>query len=169
MILERSGLREDTGQVRGGGEGPFPISGTLCAKRGLVRISRKDNKSIIIYLEGRAKRASHPNEARLPCPGSQKLSLALLLFGDEPKLLQCAQVIVSFPLLDYLAVLEAVESYAFDFDLSASGGAKLLRLSLVGTTYGIAAYRLSPRNAAPVFGDTAGGKPFRDLYSISGA
>jgi hypothetical protein len=68
--------------------------------------------------------------------------LALLLFGDEPKLLQCAQVIVSFPLLDYLAVLEAVDSDAFDFDLSASGGAKLLRLSLVGTTYGIATYRL---------------------------
>ena len=48
------------------------------------------------------------------------------------------------PLLDYLAVLEAVDSDAFDFDLSASGGAKLLRLSLVGTTYGIAAYRLMP-------------------------
>jgi hypothetical protein len=35
----------------GGEKDPFPILGTLYAKRGLFRISRKDNKSIILHLE----------------------------------------------------------------------------------------------------------------------
>jgi hypothetical protein len=56
--------------------------------------------------------------------------------------LQYAQVVVCFPLLDYLAFLEAVDSDAFDFHLSAGGRAELLGLSLVCTTCGIAAYRL---------------------------
>jgi hypothetical protein len=44
VMLERPGLREDTGQVRGEGKDPFPILGSLYAKRRLVRISRKDSK-----------------------------------------------------------------------------------------------------------------------------
>jgi hypothetical protein len=116
--------------------------GTLCATRGLVRISRKDNKSINFYLERRTERTRHPNEARIPRSASEKPTFALLLFWDEPELLQYAQVIVCFPLLDYLAVLDALDSDAFDFHLSASGRAELFSLSLVGTTYGIAAYRL---------------------------
>ena len=47
-------------RVRSEGEkNPFPVLGTLCTKRGLVRIRRKDNKSIILYLEGRTKRPGH--------------------------------------------------------------------------------------------------------------
>ena len=61
-MLERSGLREDTGQVRGGEKDPFPILVTLCAKPGLVRISRKDNKSIILHLERRTKGPGHPED-----------------------------------------------------------------------------------------------------------
>src|SRR5215211_2254219 len=68
-MLERPGLREETGQVRGGEEDPFPILVTLCAKRGLVRNSRKNNKSIILHLERRTKRPEHLNEARIPWPG----------------------------------------------------------------------------------------------------
>ena len=64
-MLERSGLREETGQVLGGEEDPFPVLRTLCTKRGLVRISRKDNKSIILHLERRTKRP----ESRRPQPG----------------------------------------------------------------------------------------------------
>ena|SRR5829696_3025954 len=44
VMLERPDLREDTGQVRGEGKDPFPILGSLYAKRRLVRISRKDSK-----------------------------------------------------------------------------------------------------------------------------
>src|SRR5215217_8838263 len=59
-MSERPGLREDTGQVRGDEKDPFPILGTLCAKRGLVRISRKESKSIILHLERRTKRPGLP-------------------------------------------------------------------------------------------------------------
>jgi hypothetical protein len=61
-MLERPGLREDTGQVRGDEKDPFPILETLCAKERLVRISRKDNKSTILYLERRTKRPGHPKD-----------------------------------------------------------------------------------------------------------
>jgi hypothetical protein len=61
-MLERSGLREDTGQVRGGGEGPVPDLGDTITKRGLVRISRKDKESIILYLEQRAKGRDLPKD-----------------------------------------------------------------------------------------------------------
>jgi len=64
------------------------------------------------------------------------------LLGGKPKLLQRAQIIVCFPLLDYLAVLEAVDGDALEFKLSTSGRAKLLRLSLVGAAYGVAANHL---------------------------
>jgi hypothetical protein len=57
-------------------------------------------------------------------------------------LLQHTQVIVCFPLLDYLAVLEAVDGDAFEFHLLASGRAKLLRLSLMSAANGVAAYHL---------------------------
>ena len=50
-MLERPGLREDTGQVRGEGKDPFPILGSLYAKRRLVRISRKDSKSAVLRPE----------------------------------------------------------------------------------------------------------------------
>ena len=66
MKLERPGLREDTGQVRGDEKDPFPILGTLCAKQRLVRISRKDYKSTILYLELRTKRPGHPEGYPLP-------------------------------------------------------------------------------------------------------
>jgi hypothetical protein len=36
--------------------------GTLCVKRGLVRNSRKDNKSIILHLERRTKRPGHSED-----------------------------------------------------------------------------------------------------------
>jgi hypothetical protein len=61
-MLERSGLREDSGQVRGGEEDPFPILVTLCAKRELVRNSRKDKESIVLYLEQRAKGQDTPKD-----------------------------------------------------------------------------------------------------------
>jgi hypothetical protein len=61
-------------------------------------------------------------------------SVGLLLFGNEPKLLHHAQIIVALPLLDYLASVDAVYGDAFDLYLPASGGAKLLYLSLVITT-----------------------------------
>ena len=47
-MLERPGLREDAGRTRGGEKDPFPILGTLYAKRGLVRIGRKDSKSSVL-------------------------------------------------------------------------------------------------------------------------
>ena len=56
-------------------------------------------------------------------------------------MLQYAQIVVSFPLLNYLAVLKAVDGDATELHLLASGRAKLLRLSLVGATDGVAAYR----------------------------
>jgi hypothetical protein len=59
-------------------------------------------------------------------------------------LVQRAQIIVSLPLLNYLAILEAVDGDAFKLHLSASGRAKLLCLSLVGAAYGVAAYHLVP-------------------------
>jgi hypothetical protein len=57
-------------------------------------------------------------------------------------LLQRAQVIVSLPLLDYLASFDTVDGDALEFHLSASGRAKLLCLSLVSTAYGVATDRL---------------------------
>jgi hypothetical protein len=57
-------------------------------------------------------------------------------------LLKHAQIIVCFPLLDYLTVLEAVDGDAFELYRLASGRAKVLCLSLVGAPYGVAAYRL---------------------------
>jgi hypothetical protein len=60
-MLERPGLNEDTSQVRVEKD-PFPILGTLCAKRGLVRISRKAKESIIFYLEQRAKGRDIPKD-----------------------------------------------------------------------------------------------------------
>ncbi len=66
MKLEWPGLREDTGQVRGDEKDPFPILGTLCAKQRLVRISRKDNKSTILYLELAQKGRDTPKDT--PCP-----------------------------------------------------------------------------------------------------
>src|SRR5918994_4141245 len=65
-----------------------------------------------------------------------------LLFGGEPKLLQQAQIVVCFPLLDYLAILEAVDGDALELYLPPSGRAQVLSLSLVGAAYGVAAYRL---------------------------
>jgi hypothetical protein len=61
-MLERSGLREESGQVLGGEKDPFPILGTLCTKRGLVRISRKAKESIIFYLEQHAKGRDIPKD-----------------------------------------------------------------------------------------------------------
>ena len=69
-MLERSGLREETGQVLGGEEDPFPVLRTLCTKRGLVRIGRKDNKSIILHLERRTKRPVHLEVHLEGYPGS---------------------------------------------------------------------------------------------------
>jgi hypothetical protein len=43
----------------------------------------------------------------------------VLLFGGKPKLLEHTQVIVALPLLDYLAVLEAVDGDAFKLHLNA--------------------------------------------------
>ncbi len=57
-------------------------------------------------------------------------------------MLHHAQIIVALPLLDYLAVLEAVDGDARDLYLLASRGAKLLYLSLVGTAYRPAGYHL---------------------------
>src|SRR5215211_4694268 len=47
-MLDRPGLREDTGQVRGDEKDPFPIFGTLYAVRGLVRFGRRDSKSTVL-------------------------------------------------------------------------------------------------------------------------
>ena len=66
----------------------------------------------------------------------------LLLFGNEPELLQHAQLVVAFPLLHYLALLEAVDGDALQLHRLARGRAELLRLPLVGAAYGVAAYRL---------------------------
>jgi|SRR5215203_2055895 len=63
-----------------------------------------------------------------------------LLLGGKPKLLQHAQVIVCFPLLDYLASFEAMYGDASEFHPSATGRAKLLCASLVRAAYSVAAY-----------------------------
>src|SRR5215210_3684174 len=68
-----------------------------------------------------------------------------LLFWSKPELLQNAQIVVCFPLLDYLAVLEAVYGDASELHLLASGSAKLFCLSLVAASDGVAAYSLVPR------------------------
>ena len=49
VMLERPGLREDAGRTRGEKD-PFPILGTLYARRGLVRIGLKDSKSSVLCL-----------------------------------------------------------------------------------------------------------------------
>jgi hypothetical protein len=59
-MLERSGLREDTGQVLGGRKDPFPILGTLYAVRGLVRFGRRDSKSTVLRPERYTKGLGHP-------------------------------------------------------------------------------------------------------------
>jgi hypothetical protein len=64
VMLERPGLREDTGQVRGEGKDPFPILGSLYAKRRLVRISRKDSKSAVLRPERVHAKARTPR--RIP-------------------------------------------------------------------------------------------------------
>src|SRR5687767_6880616 len=57
----------------GGGVNPFPILRTLCTKRGLVRISRKDNKSVIFCLERRTKR---PEPRGTPGPVGRGILIA---------------------------------------------------------------------------------------------
>ena len=57
-------------------------------------------------------------------------------------MLQHAQIIVALPLLDYLASLKAVDGDASKLHLLVGGRTKLLRRSLVGTAYGVAAYHL---------------------------
>ena len=64
----------------------------------------------------RAEAALHPG------PSSSLLCRPYLLFGNETKLLQNAQIIVPLPLLDYLAVLDAMDGDAFDLHLPPSGG-----------------------------------------------
>ena len=86
----------------------------------------------------------------------------LLLFGGKPKLLKHAQIIVALPLLDYLGVLEAVDGDALELKLSASGRAKLLRLSLVGTAYGVAAYRLVALGYHIIDGDADVGEGLKE-------
>ena len=53
-------------------------------------------------------------------------------------MLHQAQIIVALPLLDYLAVRDAVYGDALELYLFAGGRAKLLYLALVGTAYGVA-------------------------------
>src|SRR5215204_4692118 len=65
-----------------------------------------------------------------------------MFFWDEPKLLQDAQIIVALPILHYLAVLKAVHADAFELELPSSRRAKLLRLSLVSASKGVAAHHL---------------------------
>jgi hypothetical protein len=67
---------------------------------------------------------------------------AALLFGSKPELLQDAQVVVTLPLLNYLAVLDAVYGDAFELDPLAGGRTILLSLSLVSGAYGVSAYHL---------------------------
>ena len=55
-MLERPGLRENSGQVRGGEKDPFPILGTLYVLRDLVCIGRKDRKSTVLRLMRCTKR-----------------------------------------------------------------------------------------------------------------
>ena len=86
----------------------------------------------------------------------------LLLFGGKPKLLQHAQIIVALPLLDYLAILEAVDGDAFELHLSACGRSKVLRLSLVGSPYGVAAYRLVALGYHIIDGDADVGEGLKE-------
>jgi hypothetical protein len=57
-------------------------------------------------------------------------------------LLEQAQIVVCFPLLNYLAILKAVDGDAFELHLPLSGRAKVLGLSSVSAAYGVAAYCL---------------------------
>src|ERR687897_1552288 len=57
----------------------------------------------------------------------------LLLFWNETKLLQQAQIVVSLPCLGYLVAFEAVNGDAFKLKGPASGRTKPLHLSLVST------------------------------------
>jgi hypothetical protein len=44
---------------------------------------------------------------------AKEFTFSLLPFSDKPELLQHAQVVVALPLLDYLAILDAVYGDAF--------------------------------------------------------
>jgi hypothetical protein len=75
------------------------------------------------------------------CLGSGPVSVAssvalLLLFWNETKLLQQAQIVVSLPCLGYLVAFEAVNGDAFKLKGPASGRTKPLHLSLVSTALG---------------------------------
>jgi len=60
VMLERPGLREATGQVRGEEKDPFPILGTLYAVRGLVRFGRKERKSTVRHQSRSTERLEAP-------------------------------------------------------------------------------------------------------------
>src|SRR5215203_4876603 len=68
---------------------------------------------------------------RVVCHSSTSIRRPALLFGNEPKLLQEAQIIVTIPVLDYLAPFDAADGDAFALYLPPGGRAKLLYLSLV--------------------------------------
>jgi hypothetical protein len=79
--------------------------------------------------KGRKKGRDYPAPARQLAE-----SVSLLLFLSKPKLLQEAQIVVSLPLLDYLAIRNAVDGDALKLKRPASGRAKVLYLSLVRAT-----------------------------------
>src|SRR5215212_8463761 len=68
---------------------PLPVLGTLCAKRGVVRISRKDNKRIILHLEWPTKRPE-PVSHGSSDPMSEPVSRAR---GDtlDARYIECAR------------------------------------------------------------------------------
>ncbi len=60
-----------------------------------------------LRLIGARRRAEAANRSPGPARVANSVGL-LLLFGNEPKLLHKAQLIVAIPLFDYLATLNAV-------------------------------------------------------------
>jgi hypothetical protein len=87
--------------------------------RGYARIRTSENS---ILLRRWANKGGRKAEAAIsPGPVSVANCGGLLLFGNEPELLHRAQIIVALPLLDYLAVLDAVHGEPFDLYLPASG------------------------------------------------
>ena len=92
--------------------------------------------SILIFqtVSPRTKVNKGKEEGRrsMGAPTRKGFTASLLPFSNKPELLQHAQIVVALPLLDYLAILDAVYGDAFEFYTLASGRAQLLSLAPMG-------------------------------------
>jgi hypothetical protein len=93
------------------------------SRKAICRGIRDFSDSLSTYFVNKGKKKGR--DYSKPRPGKElTLCRPALLFGNEPELLHRAQIIVALPLLNYLAVLDAVHGEPFDLYLPASGRAK---------------------------------------------